>query len=286
VRCPGDAGAAVTTRVGAAGEPIRKEDWMLRRLGMFALAAAFIWPGALVAQEEMQEKEETPPMLVISSWKCDWGDVGTLAEDWNERGMNAAQAAIEAGQWYSAGVYYHDWADEYNVNYWAVGPSEASLIEGQEASNASYDEMYGEEGTNPWDHCSEHKDSFYQLAPNTTGAEGQQEGPEMAISSWKCTDVGAVYNGWMDYSLARAQAVVDSGQWNEAGVFFHTWGSEWNVNFYYMGDDIASIIAGWEAFIGSFDEDAPNITDYCSEHKDGFYSFGPTAKPEGEMEGD
>jgi hypothetical protein len=53
---------------------------MLSRFVMFAVAAAFIWPGAVVAQEEMAE--ETPPMLMISSWKCDFGDVAAIGDDW------------------------------------------------------------------------------------------------------------------------------------------------------------------------------------------------------------
>jgi len=31
------------------------------------------------------------------------------------------------------------------------------------------------------------------------------------------------------------------------------------------------------------DDDAPNLTDYCTEHKDGFYEFGATASSSDEM---
>lgn len=257
---------------------------MLRRIVSFSLAAAFIWPGAVVAQEEMME-EEAPPMLMISSWKCDFGDMGAIDEDWQTRGVPSAQAAIDAGHWYSAGVFYHDWADEWNVHFWAVGESEASLIEGQDASNSAYEAEYGE-GLNPWDHCSEHKDSFYQLA-NGTDSDAGAPGPSMGLSSWKCTDVGAVWDGWNDYTRARAQSVVDAGTWNDAGMFVHSWGAEWNVNFYYMADDIPSILEGWQAFMNSMGDDAPDLLEYCSEHKDGFYQFGQTVTAEEEMsEGD
>ena len=258
---------------------------MLRRIVMFTVAAAFIWPGAGIAQEEMSE--ETPPMLMISSWKCDFGDVGAINEDWESMGTAAAQAAIDAGHWYAAGVFFHEWADEWNVNYWAVGENEAQLIEGQAANNDAYAAAAGDEALNPWDHCSEHKDSFYQMGPSTEGSGDQEDesNDSMAISSWKCTDVGTVYDNWMDYTLARAQAVVDAGQWNDAGVFFHTWGGEWNVNFYYIADDIPSILEGWDAFIGSMDEDAPDITEVCSDHKDGFYTFGTSVEGSGGDEG-
>lgn len=252
---------------------------MVRRFVMFSLAAAFIWPGAVVAQEEMEE-ETPPPMLMISSWKCDFGDMGAIQQDWEQMGTAAAQAAVDAGHWGAAGAYYHEWADEWNVNFWAVGENEAALIAGQEASNDAYVAATGEAGLDPWDHCSEHKDSFYQLAPSTEGSGDQEDESNdyMAISSWKCTDVATVYEGWMDYMLARAQAVVDAGQWNDAGVFFHTWGSEWNVNFYYIGDDIPGILDGWDAFVGSFGEDAPDLTEVCGDHKDGLYQFGTSVE--------
>ena len=251
---------------------------MLRRFVMFTVAAAFIWPGAVVAQEEMAE--ETPPMLMISSWKCDFGSMGDIDTDWEAGGMAAAQASIDAGHWASAGVFYHDWADEWNVKFWAVGENVAHLIEGQNVSNDAYEAAAGADGgLDLWEHCSEHKDGFYQLGQGTEGAEDAPPGPEMVVSSWKCTDVGAVAEGWDSYTLAKAQAVVDAGQWNDAGVFYHAWAGEWNVNFYYMADDIESILYGWATFVTSMedDEDAPNLVDHCTEHKDGFYQFGKTA---------
>jgi len=251
---------------------------MLHRLVMFAIAGAFIWPGAVVAQEEMSE-ETSPPMLMISSWKCDFGSVGAIDEDWEAGGMASAQTAIADGHWVSAGVFYHDWSDEWNVHFWAVGEDEAHLIDGQYASNDAYEAAAGEDGLDLWEHCSEHKDGFYQLAQSadTGEAAGDGPGPAMAMSSWKCTDVGAVWAEWENYTLAKAQAVVDAGQWNDAGMFTHAWAGEWNVTYYYMGDDIPAILEGWDTFIASMDDGAMDITSVCSEHKDGFYTFGGTA---------
>ena len=78
-------------------------------------------------------------------------------------------------------------------------------------------------------------------------------------------------------NVAKAQGVVDTGPWTEAGIFYHAWADEWNVNFYYMGEDIAAIDAGWDAYMASMDDAAPDITEYCADHKDGFYTFGSTA---------
>ncbi len=250
---------------------------MLRRFMMFAVAA-----GLYLARRRRRTggdgSEEAPlPMLMISSWKCDFGDVGAIGADWEAGGVAAAQAAIDAGHWASAGVYYHDWADEWNVNFWAVGENEAHLIEGQAASNAAYEAAAGEDGgLDLWKHCSEHKDGFYQLAQSTE-TDAEVPGPAMAMSSWKCTDVGAVRDAWDTYTLGKAQAVVDAGQWSDAGMFVHAWAGEWNVNFYYMGVDIPAILEGWQAFVGSMGDDAPDITEWCTDHKDGFYTFGTTA---------
>jgi len=250
---------------------------MLRRVLTLALAAAFIWPGAVVAQEE--DGDETPPMLVISSWKCDFGNMGDIGEDWDMRAINAAQSAVDSSPWMSAGVFYHAWADEWNVNYWAVAEDIPALLEGQEANNAAYEEMYPD-GLDQWEVCSEHKDNFYQLGESTDDAdEAEDDDPGMmVISSWKCTDVGAVNAAWEGNYLARAQAVVDAGQWNGAGVFYHSWADEWNVNFYYIADDIPAILEGWRTYTGSFEDSDPDLTDYCTDHKDGFYAFGDSAE--------
>lgn len=270
---------------------------MLRRVSALAIAAAMLWPATAVAQDQAEAEEDSYPMLMISSWQCDFGDMGELAEDWDTRAINAAQAAIEGGAWQDAGVFYHAWADEWNVNYWAFGEDVAALIEGNTARNDAYGEMYPDDGLNLWDHCSGHKDGFYWMGPWTEadedaeGADGAEEDGEdmMAISSWQCTDVGAVADAWEDVFLPKAQAVVDAGEWNSAGVFYHAWADEWNVNFYYIAEDVPQILEGWQTYVGSFSDDDPAITDYCTAHKDGIYQFGQSASDaaeEGDANGD
>lgn len=233
-----------------------------------AFATALVWPGAGVAEDD------TPPMLMISSWRCDFGEMDTLAEDWSTRGVNAARRAADDGSWMSAGVFYHAWADEWNVNYWAVGESIPELIAGQEACNEAFDEMYPD-APDLWDMCSEHKDGFYQFGTGAESEDIDDDGLALAISSWKCTDVDAVNEAWESYTLQRAQSVVDAGTWADAGVFYHAGAGPWNVHFHYIAKDIPAILDGWEALTGSMGEDAPDITQWCSTHKDGFYEFGP-----------
>lgn len=256
---------------------------MLRRVSALAIAAALSWPAIAVAQDQAETEGEPRPMLMISSWQCDFGDIGDLAEDWNTRAINAARAAVDSGQWQNGGVFYHAWADEWNVNFWAFGEDVASLIEGNTTMGDSYGEMYPDEGLDPWEHCSAHKDGFYRMGQWTEDADESEDGDAeddsedmLAISSWKCTDVGAVNDAWENSFLPKAQAVVDAGQWNSAGVFYHSWADEWNVNFYYIAEDIPQILEGWQNYVGSFSDDDPDITEYCSAHKDGFYQFGPS----------
>lgn len=258
---------------------------MLRRVLILTLAAAFIWPGMAIAQEE----DETPPMLLISSWQCDFSAMGDISEDWNERGINAARAAVASGSWNDAGTFYHAWSDEWNVNYWATGEDIPALLAGQQTSNETYGESYPDQPS-LWEMCREHKDGFYQMGRATEGADDAGEDgaetedpPMLAISSWKCTDVAAVNEAWDGAYLPKAQAVVDAGEWMSAGVFYHAWADEWNVNFYYIAEDIPQILEGWQSYIQSFDEDSPDITEYCTAHKDGFYGFG---KSVGESEDD
>jgi hypothetical protein len=254
---------------------------MMRRVLAVAFAAAFIWPAAVVAQEEQEEDEGTQPMLVISSYKCDWSKMSDIGEEWDNYGLNAAQSAVDNGPWNAAGVYYHAWGDEWNVNYWAIAEDIPALLEGQAMSNSAYSEMYPD-APDVGASCAPHRDNFYQLGASTeSGDDGDDEdtdNPMMAISSWKCGDVGAVNEAWTGSYLAKAQAVVDAGLWADAGVFYHAWADDWNVNFYYIAEDIPAILEGWQAYVGSFDDSDPDLNDWCSEHKDGFYGFGDTAE--------
>jgi hypothetical protein len=93
-----------------------------------------------------------------------------------------------------------------------------------------------------------------------------------------------VNDAWEGSILAKAQAVVDAGQWDDAGVFYHAWAGEWNVNFYYIAEDIPAILEGWQAYMSSFGDDDPNLTDYCTDHKDGFYAFGDSAESSDEAD--
>ncbi len=68
--------------------------------------------------------------------------------------------------------------------------------------------------------------------------------------------------------------MVDAGQWQSAGVFYHAWADEWNVNYYYLGKDIPTILEGWQQFQDAMPDEAPDLTDWCTAHKDGFYQFG------------
>jgi hypothetical protein len=121
-------------------------------------------------------------------------------------------------------------------------------------------------------------------------AEEDDGNPMMAISSWKCdfANVGDVNDAWDTYGLPAAQQVVDSGLWSSAGVFYHVWADEWNVNYYMLGEDIATILEGWEQYVANL-EDAPDsadITQWCKEHKDGFYQFGESTEGDDEEEGE
>jgi hypothetical protein len=117
--------------------------------------------------------------------------------------------------------------------------------------------------------------------------EGEADGsPVLVVSSFKCdwAELGTINSNWQEYWLPVFQELVDEGMIDTSGIYYHMWGDEWNVNWYTVSKDIPSFLAAYEEGfrrIGERYPEAPEILDYCTEHKDGFYQLGPRTGPIG-----
>jgi hypothetical protein len=115
-------------------------------------------------------------------------------------------------------------------------------------------------------------------------AEGQEPPRGLFISSWICPqsalgDIAQAYD-----SIARPieEELVAEGKMVGAGLFFHNWGDEWNVNYYRLGQDRTSLFEAIEEVGRRIQErhpDAPNLFEVCSAHKDNIYFWGPRTAP-------
>lgn len=65
------------------------------------------------------------------------------------------------------------------------------------------------------------------------------------------------------------------------GYFYHWWADEWNVGVYTIAPTIQAILDATATAAERFEErygDGPTVVEEaCPEHKDGFYTLGPSA---------
>lgn len=118
--------------------------------------------------------------------------------------------------------------------------------------------------------------------------EEEQEAPAvLRLSFFKCNFTGEAGDR-IDTELEERdipiwKELVSEGKVMDHGYFFHWWADEWNLGVYTIGTTIAGIIEAvgaaderWEARYG----DAPTeVEKACPEHRDGFYTMGPSASP-------
>jgi hypothetical protein len=61
-------------------------------------------------------------------------------------------------------------------------------------------------------------------------------------------------------------------------MLLHDWADEWNVVYYYGSPNREHFFMGWSEFIRRFQRrhpDAPQLTAWCTEHRDNIYVWGP-----------
>lgn len=143
---------------------------MVRRTLSIAAAALFALPLAAAAQEA----DDAPPMLQISAWKCPMGGgmYDKVDEWWNTRSLPIAQQLVDEGKIQSAGIFYHAWADEWNVQTYIVGEDIPSILAANEEMNERGERMFpGDEGLAQW--CTTHRDAFYQFGKSTENGDDE-----------------------------------------------------------------------------------------------------------------
>lgn len=103
------------------------------------------------------------------------------------------------------------------------------------------------------------------------------------MSSYKCpqVEIEGIAEDYDTYSRPVEEEVVERGTFASAGLFFHFWADEWNVNYYRTGYDVAEMMDAIAEINETVLERNPELADQpgpfaaCGEHKDGIYTFGP-----------
>lgn len=140
---------------------------MVRTLALLA-SLVLILPAVVSAQDG-----GPPQVLSISSWQCPQSAIGDIAEDYDMNTRPIEDELVSEGLMISAGLYFHAWADEWNVNYYRIAPS----MEGLFSAIAEVGRRFGERhpdlvDESPFDVCTAHKDNIYFVGPSTGDSEG------------------------------------------------------------------------------------------------------------------
>ena len=147
---------------------------MLLRLCGAAAFLALLTPLSVAAQVE---EEGPPPTLVISQWQCDWSHVGEIMEDVERILVPVWTEMRDEGILMGAGVYVHEWGDEWNVNMYRIAADKTAFFEAFEEEGRRAEALAGELNMAPEDnpfsqHCTNHRDNIYVMGPSVEGDDG------------------------------------------------------------------------------------------------------------------
>lgn len=155
---------------------------MLRRWIAGGCLLMLLAPVSLHGQEARGAQQDTAaqqqaPTLVVSQWKCDWRNVGDIVEGVEQVLVPVWTDLRDEGLLLGAGLFVHEWGDEWNVGMYRLAPDREAFFQAFEEEGPRAEERLGElnlaSEENPFsEYCTEHRDNIYTMGP-TVGAADQ-----------------------------------------------------------------------------------------------------------------
>jgi hypothetical protein len=138
----------------------------MKRLALPVLTLGLLVATPLSAQEE---PEPIPRGLTISSWICPQSAIQDIAETYDTRTRPIEEELVEEGLMAGAGLFFHLWGDEWNVNYYRLGADQQQIMDAIAEVGRRYVERYPElaDEPSPFAACTAHKDGIYYWGPRT-----------------------------------------------------------------------------------------------------------------------
>ncbi len=127
--------------------------------------------------------------------------------------------------------------------------------------------------------------SIPALPAGSAAQENEPDPPVLRLSFFKCNFTGDAGDR-IDAELTERDVpiwkeLVSEGKVMDHGYFYHWWADEWNLGVYTIGTTIAGIIeavsAADERYVARHGEAPTEVARACPEHRDGFYTIGPSA---------
>lgn len=133
-------------------------------LGVLALGLAF--PVTAMAQDD-DDDDRDAAILMISSYQCPNSAIAGITADYNENTKPVEQEVIAEGMMESTGLFFHAWADEWNVNYYRTGYDIGEMIDAIAEVGSRIAAANPDAGDGAFAACTAHKDNIYFFGPNT-----------------------------------------------------------------------------------------------------------------------
>jgi len=119
--------------------------------------------------------------------------------------------------------------------------------------------------------------AFLFVSENNFAQSNEQ--PLLVVSQNQVSllDVGKVNKIGDSIFVPILKELVDEGFIYSFGQFNHSWGDEWNVNYWYTAKDLASFEKFWDEYVSRISERHPgafaSIVKYNKAHKDNIYTI-------------
>jgi len=139
----------------------------MKHLTLAVLALGLAFPATLMAQDDGEERRGT--ILSVSAYQCPNSAIAGIAAAYDSITRPVEEQLVAEGKMASAGLFFHIWADEWNVNYYRTGYDIGELIDaiaevGTRVTAANPD-LANQPGL--FAECGIHKDNIYAFGPRT-----------------------------------------------------------------------------------------------------------------------
>jgi hypothetical protein len=134
------------------------------------LALTAVLTTGLASPMTAQEEAPAPPqVLIVASFVCPMTTVADIARDYETYTKPVEQELVAEGALASAGLYFHAFADEWNVNHYRLGYDIGDMLDAMQTVNQRVVERNPERegGAGPFAACTAHKDNIYGFGPGT-----------------------------------------------------------------------------------------------------------------------
>ncbi len=246
---------------------------------LLALLLLLIAPMVLVAQDEMPEAPEPPGFLMFNQNQVPGGDMAALNQNVDSLMRPVLDAMVDEGIINNWGIVTHNWGDEWNWNWYMFTKDHATFVSAwsefvnrlQAADSTAFAAIYR--------YVTEHKDNTYGVRHFKGRELMEDEAPPkfMMLNQHKVRpmDLGAA-NALTDSTFAMVlDAMVDDGTLYFWGQINHSWGDEWNYNYYIGAENHADFVSAWGEFVERLQTNHPDalgeFQKLSKSHKDNLY---------------